>query len=155
MAKRFAFKLASVLRVKVMREEEAKRDLAFARQAIAEQVRRIESLKMERSDNSLALMKARQNIVDMKFVSDLTAYILYLDNCVVHEEKRLVELRRVEEQKLAALVVAQQERRVLERLKEKKYLDYMLDLDREEQKIMDEIGNRQFFDRETHESPSK
>lgn len=138
----FRFSLDALLQVKENRVKTLKRELAVLKRALADERDRLEGYREERKRYMEELQrKQREGILPAEvlwyegFISDLADKIHW-------HRKRVEELERSIEEKRQELVVASQQKRILERLKEKRWAEFMRELDRRERAFLDEIGIR-------------
>lgn len=139
MAKRFRYNLEALLKYRSVREDERKKDLAFATMA-AEQVR------LEISNVHAEIERARAEIRD-RAVGSITAaellrYSAYTSGVQCKLERLhavLAEKEKIREEKRQLFIEARKERRAIEILKEKKFAEYRKNLGREEAKLVDDI----------------
>ncbi len=133
--KKFEFTLSQWLRQKEWKEEAAKK-------ALAEEMRIAQQLQIDLE----ALKKNLQELLqfepgqtfDINHRSNLLDYSRFLELCQT-EQKHLVELQeKVVQEKSALLVLAMQERKVLEKLKERQYQAYRLSRNRFDTAALDE-----------------
>jgi flagellar FliJ protein len=69
-------------------------------------------------------------------------YLLDLNQKLTETVQTINELKHFVELKLQAYITAQKERKVLEKLSEKQMAEHQLAVNREEQKMLDEMANR-------------
>ena len=69
-------------------------------------------------------------------------YLAQLDNEIMMANAHLRQLDGEQQKTLNAYVEAQRERKVLEKLRDKKKAEYQLEANHEEQKQLDEMANR-------------
>lgn len=67
-------------------------------------------------------------------------HLLFVDKLLGEKRQELKKLRERETEAHASYLKARQDREVLEKLKERKMNDYNIELSREEQKILTEVG---------------
>ena len=134
--KNYKFSLESVLEVRSNEEQNVLEDFVVAQNALTE-----EEDKKKRLDNELkrclrkrSFIKNVQTLVmDNLYKNDLEAKI-NLQGAVVEEKK--VELEKVRER----LVIAQKDRKVMEKLKEKDLEEYTAEIMKENQKELDDFA---------------
>ena len=135
--KRFEFKLERVLGYRGVREEQKRRLLAEAQRAIPTQRERIRMIEVE-INKQMAEVQARcvEN-VDVKDVVARRLYTSYLQSAVVLANEALASLRGQVEARRQELVQASKEKKVLERVREKRFREHVYEMDREEQNFID------------------
>ena len=139
--KRFRFQLETLLRVRREREEERKRRLAEAQRLVMEQKGRLTELFDEESRETEAQRRLRQGgVIDLQ---EVRARMLYSRAVVRRIQEGFDALQdRVADEGIRRtdLLRAAQERRVLEKLRERKWESWRYEAGREEQKRLDEIA---------------
>ena len=135
--KRFEFKLERVLGYRGVREDQKKRLLAEAQRAIATQREQIRIIEVE-INKQMAELRARSvENVDVKDVVARRLYTSYLQSAVVLANEALASLRGQVEARRQELVQASKEKKVLERVREKRFREHVYEMDREEQNFID------------------
>lgn len=138
MAKKFNFRLESVLKLREQKVEEARDSL---NQAVRIRLQKEEMLKSNqsiisglRSDNSFTAkadsFQAKEN------------YISYLEKENDKFGKEIEKVQEIENIRRSKLSQAMKEEKVLTKLKDKKSEDHRIELLREENELMDEISIR-------------
>ena len=137
--KKFKFSMESLLNLKLSLENKKKEELGHA----------ITLLKLEK-DKLFQLENKRNNVIDLYkkgskdkiFVLELKNYNNYLLFIKKTIEEQLLIIKKAEinvEQKREEFINATKERKILDKLKEKHYENYLYEVKQEEQKIVDEI----------------
>lgn len=149
MAKKFQYKLQSVLRYREMLEGDAKRIFARANQAVEEQKAKERSLQEERLGLQDDLREISQGgeIPFSQLVNTLK-YIGGLEMGIASVQREAERLRREAEVSRLAFITIRRDRRALEILKEKRYKDYLKEEDRQQQLTLDELSLRSLRRRE-------
>ncbi|MEG0254310.1 MAG: flagellar export protein FliJ [Vagococcus sp.] len=138
--KKYKFSLDNVLNWRELQEEEAKKNFLVYQQAQREQEDILEgyieaSQSMNESTGSLTnINKLRQQFV----------YKNFLDNQIEMQKETVSQYSNETSKKMSVFVDAQKERKIMERLKEKHYENYLLEEKSEEQKELDEMGTLRF-----------
>ena len=136
----FTFNLEKVLNLRKFREDEAKIELGRATGILAELEGRIFVLGRERARAAADQFSPGNSAAMMQ---QYMFYLLRLDNAKEQllKEAALAELKVEEARK--AFLEASRERKVLDRLKEKRQKEYRKDMFAEETKILDDIPGAQ------------
>ena len=140
MAKAFDFRLEKLLELRRRKEEAARREVAAANQAVAERNRIILGLM---SDEDLAkdeMRDAQQGTIDVERLRRAGEYAATLERRLQREYLALQDLVKAEMEKRNLLAEAHKGVRVLERFRDRKVQLHRLELDREERRFLDEIG---------------
>jgi flagellar FliJ protein len=140
MPRAFRFRLENVLRYRKLIEEIKEKELASIRAQIHRQKQKIELLEKEHTNiiNELKLMK--QKTFDLSAVRIYQSYLSFLKRRIMYEKDVLALLYQKEKKKLEEYIEARKNTRVLERLKERRFAQWQYEVDREEQKFLDDIG---------------
>ena len=125
----FHFSLEKVLDHRKTIEQEAKRAYAQKQQLLIQQEQHLNTLTQE---------KAQLFEVQQRYLLALNATIDEVQNKMFHVKQELAE-------SLSVVVEAQQERKIVEKLREKQFAEYTYEQQLEEQKQLDEFGNRALF----------
>ncbi|SEM60516.1 flagellar FliJ protein [Ligilactobacillus sp. WC1T17] len=134
--KKFEFSLQKVLDYRLTVEEQAKAKFAEVQRQINETEQLIVDLGHEKHD----MMDVRELSLGRLQVQH--RYLAQLDNEIMMANAHLRQLDGEQQKTLNAYVEAQRERKVLEKLRDKKKAEYQLEANHEEQKQLDEMANR-------------
>ncbi len=136
--KRFVFRLQRVLDIRLREEELARNEVAKANgeyQLELSKLRHLES-ERERVRNSMSMfgtIPAEYFLNYQRFVEGI--------NFKIEEQKKVVaEKREILQKAVDKLKDAVVKRKVLEKLKERKYKEYMKEFIREEDKMLSDVG---------------
>ena len=133
-----AFQYGTLLRVRERQEDLKARALADVRRAI----RAAEQQSVEISERQAAMFQRAAHLAEQAFdASDVRRYFQFerhLARLAVEKDSEIVALRAVEEERRAELEEAMKQRRIIERLKERKDEAYAREVNKQEQKISDE-----------------
>jgi len=138
--KRFTFKLDRVLNYRVALEEEKKRHLADAQRAVVTQEEHIRIIESEIGRQMSELRARSLASVDVGDLVVRRRYVSYLRSALSSAYEALELLKGQLEARREELVAASKDRKVLERVRERRFGEYLYEQDREEQKFIDEIG---------------
>lgn len=119
-----------------LKEQEAKREYASAQKALTEQEDIFQQINQEKEN----LMEVRESTINRMQVQQW--YLLDLNQRLIATTEAIKEMSRYVEQALSVYIEAQQERKILEKLSEKQLAEYQIEMNREEQKMLDEMANR-------------
>lgn len=141
MAKKFRFRLESVLKLRTDNVNDAKNALMVVLQQRYNKEEEIKNLQTLKQD-FLAQQMLAKTAADMQANKD---YIRNLDAQVEIKEKEKEKIIEIENEKRRLLNEAVKEEKVLLKLKEKKYEEYQQELGKEETKFLDEIASNKFI----------
>ncbi|SHE35605.1 MULTISPECIES: flagellar export protein FliJ [Caloramator] len=137
----YKFKLEKLLELKCKREDSLKLEMSEYLNKIKIKKDHIENIKEK-------INFSKNNKINSAFSYDLKnyiSYINYLESKLIEEQKNLIilenELEKIKEQ----LINATKERKVLENLKEKSYNEFLSELNKIENKIIDEMAIINYF----------
>ena len=141
MAKRFEFRLATVLRIRRQREDAAKRVVAERLGEVAAVQSEIAALQEQiRSETGAFRQTHATGQLDVGQLKRHRRWLLQLDQSELLARNRLGELNRLLAVDRAALTEARKQVRVLEKLEERQRERYLKELNRAEMRENDEIG---------------
>lgn len=142
MAKRFVWRLETVLGVRRRTEEQRQQELAQALARLnaeqAERARVNDLMAVCRAD----LKQRRAGRLDMVDMAQINAYLGALDRQFRRTEKRISDAQQVVAKKRAALTQAMRDRQILENLKARDYQVFRKEQQRKEQALIDEVAGR-------------
>lgn len=143
MAKRFQFRLQTVLRVRELREREAKRRVAEKRAELA----RLDQLDRQTSDEIRAQQDALRGLqsgaaLNPAELSRGRAWIAHLQRTLAQRQLVRAGLLRELEQRLADWRAARQQLRILEKLRERRWAEYVHGRQQAEQFESDELAQQ-------------
>jgi flagellar FliJ protein len=140
MAKVFRFRLDRVLDLRRLHEKMKKKELAQVRAAVTRQQNDILQLLIRLDQGKGVSRDLRKDKIDMTSLRMQEQHLNGLMRSIRVGHQSLQE-RALDERKIQAeLAEASKKVRVLERLREKKKVEYMRELGREEQKFLDEVA---------------
>lgn len=135
---KFTFSLEAVLRIKMQKEESVKNELGKAVQKLE-----AEKLKLAKLQNTVEEITAQFNRkakkTTVRKLIEFNEYLSFLD-AKIKEQKENVNCAASNVDKVREeLLQAVKERKILEKLKEKKHDEYLLEQKKLEQKSNDEL----------------
>jgi flagellar FliJ protein len=140
MAKAFEFRLEKLLDLRRLKEDAAQRDFMAARQAVVERNRMILAL-MNQADEARGDLRAQQQrAIDVGRLKVAHEFLVAMDRLLQREQVALQELVKTELEKRRLLTEARKGVRILERFRERKLRLHGRELDLEERRFLDEIG---------------
>ena len=139
---RFKFRLDILLRLAQNKEEEAKKELASWQKQLLEAQEKLQKILIEIT-SSLNEKSVKRNI------NEILLYEAYLESLRNQQKKTENEIEYFTVERNKAILKLQEtikERKILEKLKEKKLEQYIFDENQKEQKEADEVGSKIFID---------
>ncbi len=140
MSKAFEFRLQKLLELRRLEEEAAQREFAAAQQAVVERNQAILGLLTQEEEGRQDLRTQQERAIDVVRLRMTGEYLVSIELLIGRERAVLQDLTRVELDKRLRLTEALKGVRVLERFRERQLRRYREELDLEERKFLDEIG---------------
>lgn len=141
MAKRFVFRLETVLRIRQRREDAAKRVVAERLREVAAVEGEIVALQEQARSETGAFRRTHgAGQLDVSQLKRHRRWLLQLDQAELLARNRLGELNDLLAVDRAALTEARKQVRALEKLKERQHDRHLEELNRAEARENDEIG---------------
>lgn len=138
--KPFEFKLQTSLCLKQKEEDRVKEELQIISSRYQEETRHLMLLAEQSVQLEDRLRKSQEAMVDVVETRLCLDYLPVMRGRIEGQQE-LVNLARAEMESIRQkLVEIMRKRKVLEKLKERHYTQYQLELTREEQKIIDEMA---------------
>ena len=143
MARRFQFQLETMLRVRQLREREAKRKVAAKRAEIA-LVDRLNTQTVEEISRQQAALLAgqREGRLDPLTLQRGRAWIGHLRRTIGQRHVQRAELLAQWQELQAAWHAARTQARIIEKLRERRWEEYVHDRERKEQAAADELAQQ-------------
>lgn len=138
--RRFSFSLEPVLRYRTQAEQQRRRELAEAQQAVLEQQDELQNLVLSEQGQMSEMRLIHGGPLDVPLLLRFQQYLHHLARRIEESVQQLKKRMETREERRLVLVAASKQRRVLERLRERRWQEYQLELGREEQRMLDEIG---------------
>lgn len=145
-AKRFVFRLQTVLDIKIKKEEEEKKKLgeliAWQKQEEAILAQMIGQEQQTR--DMLKEKQATGQWLEVDELKRISYFLKKIANDIAAQKQKLVDIaRRIDEQR-DALLNAVKEKKTLETLKENQYNEWVREVDEEEAKVLDELATLKY-----------
>lgn len=139
--KAFQFRLQTKLTIASRQEELAREDLqraTFVRNRIADELTEMMERLTEKQSSVRIMIEESESFERILIVKE---YIPVIVASIQSLELRLAQAEQKVEECRADLLEKKKETRTLDRLKEKAWMRYMHELQKEEQKLIDEVAN--------------
>jgi len=146
--KKFTFSLQPLLDYRKRYEDRLKKELAEIKKEEKRQKKIIEQLHKKRIKCEEELRKRR--ISGEIEIASLLIYQFYLDKLslqIEEETKKMEEIFLKIKNKQTQIIEASKNKKVLEKLKEKRWLKFIDDVEKDEQRFIDEIALTKFNSR--------
>lgn len=139
--KRFQFRLQALLNYKKHLEEMARQEMAKAVAQVNECEQQIQTLIRDRKEAALTLEKRVAEGMSSGEFKRYHGFLQVLDQMVVEQKKQKFRLEKALEEKRSILTKRTIDKRAMERLKEKRAEEYVREMLKEEQKVLDEVAS--------------
>jgi len=135
--KKFKFALENILKYRQSIEDQEKELLARAMQKVQMEESLAQKLELEKHTHLSSYDVISSNIVKMR---QQESYMASLELRIKNQQKQLDKAKSASDNIRVRVVKATSNRKILESLKEQHLTGYRQELDRAEQKILDEVG---------------
>jgi len=143
---KFGFRLESVLNLKSQLEDNAKNSLARATIELESQKACMEGLK-NINDGSINSLNAEVDKgIPVFRIRNYNSYFLLLKNKIKDQKEHVNIAEHAVDINREGLIKAMQERKILEKLREKKYQEYIKEQNKSEQLLIDELNSFKYKD---------
>jgi len=140
---KFVFQLEGVLRQRLQVERERQRAVAEVRAQLAALDAQLRSLDQRASDTTTDLRRNRlTGVLDMQFLAAHRRFMIAIQRQAMEIVQRMALVQRKLEAAQKLLLEAAKQRKVIEKLKEKQFERWRVDMARKEAAEIDEIGMR-------------
>jgi len=138
---RFNFKLQRVLQVRKYKEDQLKIELANLKREYIQQESILWTLEENLQEQFILLVEKQRNLTNsVEEILWSYNYIIKLKQDIENQKKRLEELNEKIKEVTLKLIGASQEKQILENLKERKFTQFKLEVEKQEAEFMDEVG---------------
>lgn len=137
--KKFYFSLGTVLNYKEQVLGNLKNEHAQCLQKVSEQERVVENLIADSKKTAAQLEEATLSGKNISFIRHIGMYLGSMEEKIQEESERLLHYRQEESKKRAEMIVAKQEHSSLEKLKEKKWEQYQVEVQKKEEQFIEEF----------------
>ncbi len=143
---KFAFRLESVLKLKTQMEDNAKNNLARATKELENQKVYLEELKNENDASINSLTEEVDEGIPVYRVRLYNNYLSLMKEKIVNQKENVNIAEHNVDTNREVLIKAMQERKVLDKLKDKKFDEYIKEQNKAEQLGIDELNSFKFKD---------
>ena len=141
--KRFNFALQPVLDHRKRKEDEKQLIVAARKRAVDEAEHELARLNEEFRSHTIAL-RTKHKQLDVREMQSFYAHLQFLDRCIVAQIRIVAERRVALDRARADLLAASREKKVVEKLKERRREAFVLEEQRIEQKELDDGNARRY-----------
>lgn len=136
----YSFKLQKVLEYRERKEELLQQELAALMIALSQAEEELNRLISSFRRNEIELKIKREKRIDVNEADIFRKFLDRMKDKILGQRSRVVHLANLVNAKRNELIEASKEKRVLERLKEKDYDEFLKTLDRKERAFLDELA---------------
>ena len=152
---KFGFRLESVRNLKVQMEDNAKNNLALASRELEKQKEFLTSLKTTRESSISELNSKVDQGISISQIKDYNNYLSFLKQKITEQKENVYIAQNQVDIRRESLVKAVQERKILDKLREKKYGEFLKEQGKAEQLLIDELNSFKFKDGSGEENAGK
>lgn len=142
--KKFQYRLQSILKIKEHIEKERQKDFAAAARQVQNQEQNLEQINGEQSSTCDRQRRSTRKTISLAEMLVYTRYLVKLRRDRITGTEMLKALDKTAEEKRASLVVAARERKIYQKLKEKRKEDFDKEAEAVDRKESDEIAANAF-----------
>jgi len=141
----FKFRFENILKYRENIEKQKSLDFLNAEEAYNRQIKKIKILEEKRDEifSSLKEISSSPNFDIISF-NMLRSFALKIENDIRFEREILFQLKEIMELKRQELIKASQEKKVMEKLREKDYNNYIDFMNKKETIELDEISSKAY-----------
>jgi flagellar FliJ protein len=143
-AKKFKFKLQSVLNLKEFKEELLKQDLCKLMEKLNEEIEKRNMLMQECTNTKDKLNGELTGSINKEKVIEYNDYLEYLNKLILDQSKIIKLVKQAVNQKRDELLKNDIEKKVIEKLKDKQLTSYTKDINTKTQKGIDDMTIQRF-----------
>lgn len=143
MAKRFAWRLETVLKARYRTEEHRQQELGEAIFKLNAELAERNRIKEQQANGRRELRLRQTGRLNMADLTQINVYLGALERQHRKIEKRIADAQTIVVQKRESLAQAVRDRQILEKLKDRDYQAFRKEMRHKDQKVMDELAGRQ------------
>ena len=144
MAGAFRFGLAKVLEMREQREQEMKRLLGEALARLDEQQRQLALLERTRDEYRDEVSRLQKGAVDVAMILTCLDFLDKVATSITEQAERVVSAQEHVEEARRRLVIASQEKKAIEKLRERHFEAWQKEQSRVETNALDEASQQRF-----------
>lgn len=141
---KFTFRLESILSIKLKLEEQAKMEFGAAKMKLSEEQDKLEGLYNKKSGYENDLKKLYSEDLDIKRINGTARAIEIVDEQIKLQKYAVKRAEKQVDLATQKLNTVMQERKSMEKLREKRFAEYMREYNEEESKQTDELISYQY-----------
>jgi len=145
---RFIFKLQSVLDLRKQKEDSVKNELAAAMRKLQAEERKLSELE-NKQDDTVREFNEKTRKTTVHELVEFNEYLSVLNSRIRTQKENVNIAAQYVDKVREELVKAMKDRKILEKLKDRQYEEFLLDQKKLEQKTNDEIVSYNYSDSDT------
>jgi flagellar FliJ protein len=145
---KFKFRLQPLLNIKIQLEDSAKNELGKAVHRLEEEKEKARLLVLNREKYISEFQQKTSSFIRIDELKGYSLYISKLAKNIELQNKNVKEASDNVDKYREDLIKIVKERKILEKLKEKKYNEYLSELGKDEQRRIDEIVSYKYTENE-------
>lgn len=138
--KPFVFKLQTALNLKIKEEDRVKEELRRLTNRCQEEFDVLAALEERLGQLEDRLRRRQEARVDVAEIQRCLDYLPVMKDRILRQKEVIRRIKEEIEKTRQELVEIMRERKVLEKLRERHFAQYLVEVNREEQKIIDEMA---------------
>ncbi len=148
---KFLYRMQNILDIKYKLEEQAKQEYMSVRARLDEEVDKLEKLKQRKVSYMNYYVKLVSDKLEVLEIEECKNAILLMDEYILQQQQIVRRIEQELEFATKKMNTAIQERKTHEKLKENQFEEFLLELNREEMKEIDQLISYQYNDKEKTE----
>ncbi len=141
---KFVFRLQPVLKLKIQLEDQMKNELGKSIRKLEDEKRILRLIDNEKEKNIHMFNSVSMQGIAAGKLRDYSTYISLLQDRMKKQKENVNQAQKNVDKNREKLVKAVQERKMMEKLKEYKYQDFLTEQQKEEQKLNDQFTSFKF-----------
>lgn len=148
---KFIFKMQSLLNIKLQMEDSLKNEMGKAVQRLELEKQILSDMENERIELISQFNDQSQKNISVNKLREYSAYISHLKDKMEDQKENINKVQKIVDKYREELIKIMQERQMLEKLREKKYTEFLREQFDKEQKLIDEVTSYKYSSRTTGE----
>ncbi len=148
---KFFYRMQNILDIKYKLEEQAKQEYMAVRSRLNEAIAELEHFQQRKDSYMLQYMELVSQKLDVLEIEECKNAIILMDEYIWSQKQVIQRIERELEIAANKMNVAMQERKIHEKLKEKQFEEFLLELNQEEMKEIDQLVSYQYNNQESEE----
>ena len=141
---KFTYRMQNILDIKYKLEEQAKQEYMNVRRRLNDAIDQLEYLKQRKNSymDQYRLLVSKQ--LKLLEIEECKNAIIIMDEYIYDQQQIVCRIEQELEIAMQKMNVAMQERKIHEKLKEKQFEEFLLELNQEEAKEIDQLVSYQY-----------